>query len=161
MIFRNSKHILSIVFILINLFGCKEKKNTKVIEKNNVVNIDNSNCFTVKEREKILEAIIETPDFQMFLHPEVEGRLPVQLVKNEFVTTDLFMKNNGYKVQFRDSLILPDGMMHRIRVTNIDCEEKRLQYSVFYPVEGAVITGSIYKLDSIWKVEDTNWGIKN
>ncbi|MFX0555928.1 hypothetical protein ACOCEA_03980 [Maribacter sp. CXY002] len=77
------------------------------------------------------------------------------------MTPDLFMKSNGHNVQFMDSLILPDGTMHRIPVTNIDCEEKRVQYSVFYPVEGAVITGSIFKLDSIWKAEDTNWGIKN
>ncbi|MDO6602288.1 hypothetical protein [Arenibacter palladensis] len=149
--------LVNLIFIALVHISCREKIKVEIKENN----LEANQCFTKGEREEIIKTIIETSDFQMFLHPNVKGRLPVQLVKNEFVTSDLKIKSNGYQVIFRDSLILPEGTIHRIRMEEEDCKSKKVTYSVFYPVEGAILTGTIVKSDTKWMAENTNWGIKD
>ncbi|MBD1259903.1 hypothetical protein HZY62_04835 [Maribacter polysiphoniae] len=149
--------VFSIFFVFPLFIGCKEK--TKVRPEENIGG--SAICFTKSEKEKIITTIFGTPDFQMFLHPNVEGRLPIQLVKNEFITPDLRIESNGYAIVFKDSLVLPEGTIHEIRIIDQDCEKKRVSYSIFYPIEGAVLTGTIIKSDTLWLVQDTNWGIKD
>ncbi|MEZ4968912.1 MAG: hypothetical protein R2814_04485 [Flavobacteriaceae bacterium] len=115
-------------------------------------------CLDKKDKEKIIETIMSTPDFQMFLHPNVEGRLPVQLVKNEFVTSDLNIFSNGFQVQFVDSLTLPEGKEHQITLGNIDCFGSKISYFIYYPIEGVIISGKILKKDSSWIAIETTWG---
>ncbi|MFC4220014.1 hypothetical protein ACFOWS_07710 [Flagellimonas marina] len=111
-----------------------------------------------KDKEKIIEAIMATPDFQMFLHPNIEGRLPVQLVKNEFITSDLNIFSNGFQVQFVDSLTLPEGKEHQITLGKIDCTGSKISYSIYYPIEGVIISGKILKKDGSWIAIETTWG---
>jgi hypothetical protein len=155
----NKKTIITfgLFFISIVSNSCKDKLNARL----EVSTLAPSNCFSKSEKEKIITTILETPDFQMFLHPTVKGRIPVQLVKNEFVTPDLEIESNGYKVVFKDSLILPEGTVHWIRFSDEDCSNKKVSYSIFYPVEGAILNGTVVKLDTLWLVENSNWGIKD
>ncbi|MBC8770015.1 hypothetical protein H4O18_18595 [Arenibacter sp. BSSL-BM3] len=97
----------------------------------------------------------------MFLHPSVEGRLPIKLLENEFITPDLKIESNGYAIVFKDSLNILEGTTHRIRFSDIDCENKRVSYSIFYPIEGAILTGNVVNSDTLWYAEHTNWGIKD
>ena len=156
----DSRKILSVIFITI-LFCCKDVKNQE--QKNDAYNTERKNdfCMTKTEKEKLVETILNTEDFQMFLHPDVEGRLTVRLQKNEFITGDLNIKSNGLPVILKDSLDLPYGSVHRLRIIFMDCENQKFSYSIFYPIEGAIITGTIKKTDTLWLVSDTNWGIKD
>lgn len=147
----------SIFFIGFLIIACKNEKKIVIDEIKHKTDV----CFTKKEKEEIIHTILQNADFQMFLHPHVEGRLPIKLVKNEFVTPNLEIESNGYQVVFKDSLILPDGAIHRIRIVEKDCKKKRVSYSIFYPIEGAVLTGNVFKSDSLWLTSDTNWGVKD
>ncbi|TKD65911.1 hypothetical protein [Flavobacterium sp. ASW18X] len=118
-------------------------------------------CFTKQDKENILESIMGTEEFQMFLHPEIDGRLPILLVKSEFISTDLELFSNGQKVEYVDSLNLPNGRQHRIKLLEMDCEKNIIKYSIFYPIEGAIISGSVKKKENIWVPFNTSWGEKN
>ncbi|MBQ4913522.1 hypothetical protein J8L85_03680 [Maribacter sp. MMG018] len=148
-----------IIFFMSIIFGCKENTAQKINTKTRPVQQPMvQDCMDKKDREKIIEAIVSTPDFQMFLHPKIEGRLPVKLVKNEFVTSDLIIYSNGLKVQFVDSLELPEGSQHRITIGDIDCSGSKISYSVYYPIEGAIISGKVYKNHKEWVATETTWG---
>jgi hypothetical protein len=154
---RKAIYTMGFLLLLFIFFNCKEKKKVDYQENKTSEDV----CFTDREKEGIIKTILETPDFQMFLHPDAKGRLPIQLVKNEFVTPNLEITANGLPVVFRDSLILPEGAIHRIRIIHQDCQKKEVAYSVFYPIEGAVLTGIISDSNSIWIASDTSWGIKD
>ncbi len=142
--------------------GCKNAGKTKAENSGSKEKSETTkNCFSKIEKEKALETILGTNDFQMFLHPEVEGRLPVKMVVNEFVTPDLKITSHERPVVFKDSLILPYGDILRLRITEMDCTKMVFSYSIFYPMEGAVLTGTAKKVKSEWEVQDTNWGIKD
>lgn len=154
------KKIFGIFFSITILFACKDFKNRPEKMDVNVIEKKDS-CISKTEKERMIEAILRTPDFQLFLHPKVEGRLPVRLQKNEFITRDLEIKSNDLAVIFEDSLDLPYGSIHRLRITDMDCENKKFSYSIFYPIEGAVITGTVRKADTSWLIVNSNWGIKD
>ncbi|MFC4220016.1 hypothetical protein [Flagellimonas marina] len=156
-----SKKVTFSIMILAILCNCKEKREEvdkiEVQQKSNIT----ENCLSKNEKEKMLEKILKTYDFQLFLDPEVDGRLPVRLQKNDFVTEDLELESNGFPVVFEDSLDLPYGNIHRLRIIDRDCENQKFGYSIFYPIEGAIMTGTVSKSDTTWLITDSNWGIKD
>lgn len=143
------------------LMGCNYLKNQG--KSSDVMTLEHKTdpCPSKNEKEKMLETILGTPDFQMFLHPEVDGRLPVRLLINEFVTEDLELKSNGLPVLFEESLSISHVSVHRLRIIEADCKNQIFSYSIFYPIEGAIITGTAKKNDTTWLITDTNWGIKD
>jgi hypothetical protein len=82
-------------------------------------------------------------------------------VKNDFITDDLKITSNGQEIEYRDSLDLPFGKVHRINITDIDCEARKFSSSVFYPIEGAIIQGDVAKINSAWVASVTHVGEKN
>ena len=150
--------ILSLLFIAI---GCKTEKKTESIRQEGQEEVTVNPCFKKSEKELAIASILKTEEFQTFLHPEVEGRLPIHLVKNDFITADLKITSNGQEIQYRESLDLPEGKVHRIKITNIDCENREFSYSVFYPIEGAIIQGDVSKINSEWVASVTHVGEKD
>ena len=148
-------------FSIILVSGCNLKTNEKndenSLEKKNI----NTICFTKKEKELSLKKIFSTTEFQTYLHPESEGRLPIQLVTNKFITPDLQISSNNQKIIFKDSLVLPYGRVHKISIDSINCNKKSFFYSVFYPIEAAIIQGKVTKNDSVWIATVTHVGEKN
>jgi hypothetical protein len=140
------------------MVGCKDsvKKNfseEKILEVKN-----NKSCFSKTEREKVLKSVLSSKSFQKFLHPEAINRLPIRIIKNDFITSDLRLESNGYNVILVDSSNLGDDLAHRIKFYKIDCNEKKLNYSVFYPIEAASISGEVYKSNSLWLNSVTSVG---
>ncbi|MHA7832518.1 MAG: hypothetical protein ACX93O_15590 [Flagellimonas sp.] len=152
---------LSIIISISVLLGCNNLKKKEKAKEIDIIESKDDLCLSKNEKEKMLETILRSPDFQLFLHPEVEGRLPIRLQKNEFVTENLKLKSNGLRVVFEDSLDLPYGNVHRLRIVDKDCKNQKFEYSIFYPIEGAIITGTAIKSDTIWLITNTNWGIKD
>ncbi|MGI9545604.1 MAG: hypothetical protein ACR2MM_00085 [Flavobacteriaceae bacterium] len=145
------------ILVFLILSGCKDLgKTEKPIDDLNAAQ-KNELCLSKEEREGLIKAILNTPDFQMFLHPDAEGRLPIRLVKNEFVTPDLNILSNDQRVIFEDSLFIPNGSVHRLRIVKKNCENKKFSYSIFYPIEGAFLFGDIMKSDTLWLIENTTW----
>lgn len=152
---------INILILLILVIGCRNASKNSHEQTSGTLKIQENNCLTVIDRQLILKSILSTEDFQMFLHPNTEGRLPINLVKNEFVTPNLDITSNGRKVVFCDSLTLPDGREHRITIRQLDCKSKSLSYSVFYPVEGVIISGIVNKVNDSWVASETTWGEKD
>ncbi len=153
---------ISFVYLTVTILGCKRSVSKLESPKDTYdFNPVETKCLDKNDKEKLLESIFETEEFQMFLHPEIKERLPIRLVKNEFITSDLVIFSNGQKVQLVDSLILPIGTQHRVKLIKKDCNRGIVEYSIFYPIEGVVISGSAQKKGDSWTTYETTWGEKD
>jgi hypothetical protein len=141
--------------------GCKQKANSSIspIIENPQSRIDS--CWSKKDKQMILTAIIGSKDFQYYLHPENETRLPILLSSNDFVTKDLEIFSNGQKVVITDYNPDPESRTHKITMNSLNCEKELLSYSVFYPIEGAVIEGTVKKISDRWVATVSHVGEKN
>lgn len=147
------------MIFMVSVFSCKKNKPS-VINHKTQTNQPSlvQECLSNKDKANIIEAILTTSDFQMFLHPNLKGRLPIKLVKNQFVSSDLKIVSNGVQVQFVDSLTHPEGGEHQITIEDIDCSGFKILYSVYYPIEGVIISGKILKKGDSWIAVETTWG---
>lgn len=135
--------------LIVLLFICCKNQKSQEIEIQELPNSESS-CITKVDKEQALESILKTEYFVMHLHPELDERLPITLLKNDFITGDLSISWNQYKVLFADSLILPRGKVIELKIDSLDCEEMKFFYQLYYPIEGSLIKGSTVKQDSIW-----------
>lgn|GEM_PF-3613838 len=111
-----------------------------------------NSCFKNSEKVALIEEILSTQDFQIFLHPELSERLPIRLSKTEFIDKNLNIKSNNQKVLIqKDSVEFSEHTVH-IKISKIDCKAKSLRYSIFYPIEGAIIKGNTRKSNEGWVV---------
>lgn len=150
------------LFVVIGLFlSCKRGGGSSVSNVNSVQNKEELNCFSLEEKQEILSLIVGHVDFQTFLHPNVNGRIPIQIVHDGFFK-DVIIRSNGTIVYLRDSSYLKFPEVHRIKTLIKDCDNNILSYSIYYPIEGAVLTGEILKNNNeVWKIVNANWGIKD
>lgn len=105
------------------------------------------------EKEKIIEMIINYPEFKMYLHPEVPGRVPVVLMKNDIATGEFSIKCCGRRVEYiseKDSAFIKSR--NYIKFTEykfISSSELNVGFS--YPIEGIRCEVNLKK-DSKWKI---------
>lgn len=147
--------VYMIFFLLLQLalLSCGDsgkKEDTNPLQKST-----SQPCLDIQEKTEALESILATEDFQIFLHPEIADRLPVRIMKTDFITNDLKIISNGQPVEVVDSAT---ELVHRIRIDTSGCEEKLLRFSIFYPVESAHIAGFAKKEENAWGAVVTGVG---
>ncbi len=141
------KPILLLLTILI--LGCKDNVETNLSSQDSGVLIQE--CFSKLDKENALQAIFENQDFQTFLHPEIEDRLPLKIVKTQFITKDLGIYIKDNKSLITDSTDVSEATV-RLKIENKNCQSKKIAYVLFYPIEGAFVKGEVIKNDKIWVV---------
>ena len=152
------KSALFCVLFLLLLSNCKI--NTEGV--NDVEGKDNidgqivTECLTVKDRELILKEIVQSSDFQLYLHPELLERLPIKVAMNKHFNNDISVESNGYRVQFVGLNRAFTDDIHRIEIIELDCEKGLLTYLVKYPIEGVFIDGTIIKKNTSWITENVH-----
>ncbi|WP_189606393.1 hypothetical protein [Salinimicrobium marinum] len=52
--------------------------------------------------EEAFQLVLDVPDFQMWLHGEIPERIPLKLIKNEFVSDQYDLKKFGERVRIVD-----------------------------------------------------------
>jgi hypothetical protein len=152
------KSALFCVLFLLLLSNCKINTEEVIdVEGKDIVDdhfIDE--CLTPKDREFILKEIVQSSDFQLYLHPELLERLPVRVAKNRPFNNEISVESNGYRVQFVDLNRAFTDDIHRIEIIELDCEKGLLTYAVKYPIEGVFIDGTIIKKKDVWITENVN-----
>ncbi len=97
-------------------------------------------CSSLSKNEVDLRAltkIMSHPEFIMYLHPEVSGRLPVVIVSNGGFSSDLRLSKFG-----RDVTILGEGESEASVVfKKYDRQGNRITFEIDYGIEGVVYTG--------------------
>ena len=154
------KNIVNILFltVFLSLLSCNNiTRKSNLLDSVTETKVDS--CFLKQEKENIIKAILNTSDFQTFLHPELKERLPIRIRKNEFITCDLTIESNGFKVIFIDSLNFDDNLYtHNVNLKDLDCKQKIISYSIYYPIESASINGVVQKTDKLWIASVTSVG---
>lgn len=148
-----------IIITLFVFFGCKEKS-----KRDNIKNVDRTSsqenkqkCLSNSDMEEIVFSILNTQRIQNHLHPNVEGQLPIKVLENEFITSDLEVVSNGYGIIIVDSLNLTDNTF-RIAFEEVDC--KKLNFNVAYLIEGQIyFSGFVVKSGLEWIASITHSGI--
>jgi len=121
-------------------------------------NINPQICFNNKEKEKILNKILATNDLQTYLTPLHTRSLPVEILTNEFITSDLEIRTNGQTVILRDTINKSDRTF-KFSFPKINCEKQILEFTIWYEFEHADIVGKAINLNNEWVIEITGHGI--
>lgn len=99
--------------------------------------------------EIILSKILRHPDFEKYIHPEENGRLPIKIVTTEEIGTHLSLSQYGEKVIFLES-ISEAGNSPSIQIESFEIEKNKANFSILYPIEGIRIKG-------VAELNNNNW----
>jgi len=77
--------------------------------------------------EIILSKILGHPDFEKYIHPEENGRLPIKIVTTEEIGTHLSLSQESFEI-----------------------EKNKANFSILYPIEGIRIKG-------VAELNNNNW----
>lgn len=149
-----SERILIFLFLSFLLaLGCKDaiQKNDKASDSISMSQF----CLDKMDKSKAITSILATEEFQKYLHPKAEGRLPVQLLQSRLITEDLKLYSNGLLVQVVDSMT---ELVHRIRIDTSRCKDRILEFSIYYPIESSALQGFTKKEHGDWKATVTGEG---
>lgn len=149
-----SERILIFLFLFFLLaISCRDAnpKNDKATDSISTSQV----CLDKIDKSEAITSILDTEEFQKYLHPEAEGRLPVRLLQSRFITEDLKLYSNGHSVRVVDSMA---ELVHRIRIDTSRCRDMILGFSIYYPIESASVQGFTKKEQGNWKVTVTGEG---
>lgn len=104
-------------------------------------------------QEAAIQAILDVPDFQPWLHGEIPERVPLKVVSSEFVKADYNLYKFGYKVRIIDTQtvraeFIEDAIIIQFYETNRDS----IKFVVDHPIEGAFMSGRIFEKNQKWEV---------
>lgn len=109
------------------------------------------------ERQDIIEEILSTKDVQTYVQLYIREKLPIQIIKNEFISENLKIFTNNQEVEIIGKNSNSD-LAFELTFQEIKCPTK-LQFSVWLDYEHASIRGFVLKKDKKWIAEITSHGI--
>ena len=132
---------------LLIFIGCKESpaKNQTAIESH----IQSES----RDFEEAIQLILDVPDFQMWLHGEVPERVPLKIFMNDFVKKEYDLQKFGEQVRIVDSVTIKNEHIEdAIRIRLLETEKDTVRYSLYHRLEGAIMHGRLYRLNSQWNI---------
>ncbi|MGA9240305.1 hypothetical protein [Robiginitalea sp.] len=100
-----------------------------------------------------IQAILDVPDLQPWLHGEIPERVPLKVVSSEFVREDYNLYKFGHKVRIIDTLTLrAEFIEDAIIIQFYDTDRDTIKFGLTHPIEGAFMSGSIFEKDEKWNV---------
>lgn len=103
-------------------------------------------------KEQILQLALDHPSFELYLHPEVAGRLPVYILGSE-LPHNLNLSKFGMPVKIV-SVVKPHSPVVRIKHFDVHADTADLQLE--YSIEGIVGNFSFNYRDGRWKLVKAN-----
>lgn len=105
------------------------------------------------DKKKLIEMIINQPELDMYLHPEIPGRIPLTIVKNKYIDSAYFMKKFNKPIRF---VSLEEAKINSIRnyieITQYKfISGTQILVEFIYPIEGLVCNIRM-KYDKGWKI---------
>ncbi len=148
---------LAIIFLTILFLGCigkgqkfKEHISGPITSKNE------TGCWSDMNKQNIVTAIFNTDDLKTYTKIYIENNLPVQIIKNKFITDKLEITTNGQQILLIDSTANID-LAFEIKIKKINCH--KLKFEVWLDYEHANIRGKVVKKNENWIVEVISHGI--
>lgn len=143
----NMKYILcffAFAFLVGVFASCTTKNRISDIGDKLMSNVD---------KEIILDMIIDHQEIQNYLHPEVEGRIPLVIKCTDSLGTDLSIEKFGKPVKLFNSLNQIENSPY-FEVISFEFDSKNALFEIDYAIEGITIKGVMEKKNSKWSFKD-------
>jgi hypothetical protein len=97
----------------------------------------------------VLKMILDHPDLQQYLHPEVEGRVPVRIKSNDALGTDVSVEKFGKPVAFVTTAAATEDAPV-LDVKAFDVAGDTVTFRIDYAAEGMTAKGELEKTGGQW-----------
>jgi hypothetical protein len=101
--------------------------------------------------QAIIQLVIDLPQLQPFLHPELRDRTPLVLIQTQEISPALGLKKFGQAVLIRE-MPAAQGKPF-LHVTQLDVSGSKAIVRFQYPVEGVGGEVELKEKDGVWSVE--------
>ena len=121
------KNLIAIIILLLLLVG-----NTACSQK---TTSDNQEIImTDIEKERVFKMIVDHPDLQQYLHPELEERVPLRVKSHDALGVNLSVEKFDESIVFVRAT--EDGIEEYLEVTAFEIEAAKITFELNYEVEG-------------------------
>ena len=100
--------------------------------------------------ESIVQLVIDLPQLQAFLHPELADRKPLVLIESKEVSPDLSLKKFGQPVSIVQ-LNAAKGKPY-LQLTELQVTGSKAKVRLDYPVEGVGGEAELEEKNGVWSV---------
>jgi len=141
-----------LTFLVIGLLftvSCKEQRSTDALKQDKLA-VEMPN-----ESEIVLQKLLDLPKLQWVFHPEIAERLPIKILKNEFVPDSLKLLKFDENVRIA---ALPsfqkENIQDYILIKDLNIKKDTARFDLDYEIEGVSAKGTFIKISSEWVVQD-------
>ena len=100
--------------------------------------------------QPIVQLVIDLPQLQQFLHPELPDRKPLVLIQTDEVSPGLALKKFGQPVAIRELRTAENAPY--LRLTQLEITGAKAHVRLEYPVEGVKGEADLEQRDGEWRV---------
>jgi hypothetical protein len=144
--------------LIIALFTACSSEGTKAVkEEKSTITAE----VQVKQQttEELIQKILDLPKWQWVYHPEVEGRLPVKMLKNDLVSDTLKLTKFNQRVQIlpMEELVAQKTKAY-IEIKVLKLRLDTVDFYIEFPTEGAFANGQFLTKNKEWVIGEYTVG---
>lgn len=102
------------------------------------------------DKTEIIQTVLDHPEMEEFLHMELENRIPLYILKNEYISEKLNLTKGKHKVVIVEDTTGTKG--NYIKMTDLTVKDRKAEFSLYYKIENMEMSGRLQKEDGKWTV---------
>lgn len=106
-----------------------------------LLGITNSCDESCSERSEIIQTFLDIPELDYVFYPELEGRVPLYILDNEYIDKDIELYKYGEEVVIVDDTTGTRGNF--IRIAKFDVEQDEIDIAFYYKIQNMEVEGTI------------------
>ena len=101
------------------------------------------------EKEILFKMILDHPDLQQYLHPDLQQRVPLRVKSNDELGVNLSIEKFGKPVLFVDTVVSTRNVP-MLEVVLFEVSGDLVSFKILYAIEGVTIKGVLDKISGQW-----------
>ena len=131
-----------VTFLLISCSYKRQETTTNSLAKSNKKNYLSERI----NNQDVIQVLLNLPDWQWVYHAGSKQRLPIKLLKNDIISSDLKLKKFGQPVMILSMKQLNElNAEAYVCITKLNLLHDTVYFSMNYPYEGAFADGILIK----------------
>lgn len=140
----------SLIVLLIFFTACHLDNRKSVVRNNGSIAATEPQITKQPSAQELIQKMLDLPQWQWVYHPEVNGRLPVKMLKNDFVADSLILIKFNQKVQIG---VDTRNTKEYVEIEKLKIKDDTAYFIMEYPSEGAVANGHFIKRNKVWMID--------
>lgn len=104
------------------------------------------------DRAKIIQSFLDIPELDKVFYPEIEGRVPLYILNNEYIDKDIDLHKYGEKVNVVDDTTGTNGNF--IRIAKFDVKQDEIDIAFYYKIQNMEVQGNVSQEEGGCKVQE-------